>query len=531
MKHIFTKTSLFLAVSFLSLTACEKDLDRLPLNDNTAEVVYRNAAGYKQVLAKVYGSFALTGNGGPDASVGDVAGIDQGASDFLRLFWNLQELTTDEAAIVWNDPGLQDFHVMNWTASNVLLRALYSRSLYQITLSNEYIRETAEDRVSSRGITGAGAEEIKKYRSEARFLRAFQYWVLLDLYGNPPFVTEQDAIGKFSPRQISRAELFTYIETELKDIESSLAAPKSNEYGRADQAAAWALLARLYLNAEVYLGQGKGRYTDAITYAQKVISSNYALHPSYRNLFRADNHVNNPETILSVNYDGVNSQTYGGTTYLINAAISAAMGPSTFGVPNGGWSGMRSTKNLPLLFADRSGATDKRAMFYGNKLEMDDLSVYTDGLAVTKFSNLTSAGATPASPNGVYATTDFPLFRLAEMYLVYAEAVKRGGSGGDDATALRYINMLRTRAYGNTSGNVSALSLNDILDERGRELYWEAFRRSDLIRYGRFTSDAYVWPWKGGTKAGKGVEAFRALYPLPSADIIANPNLEQNTGY
>jgi hypothetical protein len=131
----------------------------------------------------------------------------------------------------------------------------------------------------------------------------------------------------------------------------------------------------------------------------------------------------------------------------------------------------------------------------------------------------------------VYATTDFPLFRLAEMYLVYAEAVKRGGSGGDDATALRYINMLRTRAYGNTSGNVSALSLNDILDERGRELYWEAFRRSDLIRYGRFTSDAYVWPWKGGTKAGKGVEAFRALYPLPSADIIANPNLEQNTGY
>lgn len=519
------------SLAVLAVSSCKKDLDRTPTNAITADIAYNNPAGYKLVLAKIYGAFALTGNGGPDATVGDVAGIDQGSSDFLRLFWNLQELTTDEAAIVWNDPGLQDFHVMNWTSTNVLIRGLYSRSMYHITASNEFIRESSDDKLTSRGITGTDADNIRHYRAEARFLRAYEYWVMLDLFGNPPFVTENDPIGKFIPNQIKRADLFTYIESELKAIEPLLVAPKQNEYGRVDRAAAEALLARLYLNAEVYLGTGKGRYTDAITYAQKVIGSGYTLNSSYARLFMGDNNLNNPETIMSINYDGVNSQTYGGTTYLINAAINPAMDPKSFGVPNGGWAGMRSTKNLPLLFADYSGATDKRAMFFGTKLEMDDITVFTDGLAVAKFKNITSTGTTPASANGVYASTDFPLFRLAEMYLIYAEAVKRGATGGTEGTAITYLNLLRTRAYGNANGNISSYSLNDILDERGRELYWEGFRRSDLIRYGRFTSDAYVWPWKGGAKAGKGVETYRALYPIPSTDIIANPNLVQNTGY
>lgn len=531
MKRLFNKTLILSLFGLLVFSACEKDLNRKPLNDITSDIAYKDLAGYKGVLAKVYGAYALTGNGGPNASVGDVAGIDQGASDFLRLFWNLQELTTDEAAIVWNDPGLQDFHVMNWTSSNVLLRGLYSRCLYQITLCNEFIRETDPAKVSSRGITSADADKIKQFQAEARFIRAYQYWVLMDLFGNPAFVTEKDPIGKFLPQQIKRADLFNYVESELKAIEPDLAVPKTNEYGRADQAADWALLARMYLNAEVYLGQGKGRYTDAITYAKKVIDSGYALNPNYSNLFKADNDKNNPETILSINYDGINSQTYGGTTYLINASLSAALGPSAYGVPNGGWSGMRSTQSLPTTFSDYSGNTDKRAMFKGNKLTMDELQVYADGLAVVKFSNLTSTGQTAPSTNGVYASTDFPLFRLAEQYLIYAEAVKRGGTGGSDAQALQYVNLLRERAYGNHNGDVTSLTLDDILNERSRELYWEGFRRTDLIRYGKFTGDNYLWAWKGGVKAGKGVENFRALYPIPSADIIANPNLVQNQGY
>lgn len=517
--------------SFLAiLTAgCKKDLDRTPTNAITADLAYNSPAGYKQVMAKVYGSFALTGNLGPDAAAGDIGGIDQGTSDFLRLFWNLQELTTDEAAIVWNDPGLQDFHVMNWTSTNILIRGLYSRSMYQITAANEFIRESTDEKISSRNISGTDADDIRHYRAEARFLRAFQYWVLLDMFGNPPFVTENDPIGKFIPPQTKRADLFTYIESELKAIEPLLVAAKQNEYGRADQAAAQALLARLYLNAEVYLGQGKGRYADAATYAQKVIADGFSLNPSYKKLFMADNNLNNPEVIFSINYDGVNSQTYGGTTYLINAAVSAAMGPSSFGIKNGGWGGMRSTKNLPLLFSDYSGNTDTRAMFAGSKLEMDDITVFTDGLAIAKFSNMNSDGTVPASANSVYTSTDFPLFRLGEMYLIYAEAAKRGG--GNESTGLQYLNLLRGRAYGNSSGNLTSYTLNTVLDERGRELYWEGFRRSDLIRYGIFTGDTYLWPWKGGTKTGKGVESFRTLFPIPSSDLIANPNLVQNTGY
>lgn len=528
MKHLFVKILLVIIVA-VSAVSCNKDLNRTPTNATTADQAFSTPAGYKQALAKVYGSFALTGSSGSGSS--DLGGIDAGTSDFLRLYWQAQELTTDEAASVWNDPGLPDFHNLNWTASNVLLNGLYNRSLYQITVCNEFIRESGDAKLGSRGIGGKDADDIKHYRAEARFLRAFQYWVLMDLFANPPFVTENDPIGSFLPPQTNRATLFNYVETELKSIDSLMIAPRQNEYGRADQAAVWALLARLYLNAEVYLGQGKGRYTDAITYAGKVINAGFSLAPDYKHLFMADNNLNNPETILSINYDGVNTQNYGGTTFLVNAAINASMNPPAFGVPNGGWGGIRSTKNLPLVFGDYSGNTDKRALFMGSKLEIDDPTLFTDGLAVVKYRNVTATGATPASSNGTFCSIDFPLFRLAEMYLIYAEAVKRGGSGGSEATALQYLNLLRTRAYGNNSGNITSYSVNDVLDERARELYWEGFRRSDLVRYGKFTTGDYLWPWKGGVQNGKGVDAHYNLFPIPSADIIANPHLVQNTGY
>lgn len=529
MKNKIYKVLGISVLATIGFTSCNKDLDLTPTNDITSTVVYSTPEGYKQVLAKVYGSFASTGNSG--AGSGDLGGIDAGQSDFLRLFWNAQELTTDEAACIWNDPGVYELNYMNWTSGNVILRGLYTRSLYQISLANEFLRESTDDKLSSRGISGANADEIRRFRAEARFLRAFQYWVLMDLYGNPPFITENDPIGKYIPSQKSRAEVFAYIESELKDIETSLAAPKTNEYGRADQAAAWALMARMYLNAEVYLGQGKGKYTEAITYAKKVIDAGYSLNPTYKNLFLADNNVNNPEVIFSINYDGEKTQNWGGTTYLINASINAAMNPPSFGVPGGGWGGIRSRDNLPALFADPSGATDKRAMFSGNDPKMDDIGTFTEGLAVVKYSNKTSTGANGASTNGTWTSTDFPLFRAAEMYLIYAEAVKRGGTGGDAATALGYFNALRTRAYGNASANVGSFTLNDILDERGRELYWEGFRRSDLIRFGKFTDATYLWPFKGGVKAGRGVESHRTLFPIPATDIASNPNLNQNTGY
>jgi hypothetical protein len=529
MKNRLIRTVMPAVIIAAFTVSCNKDLNRTPTNAITSQLAFNSPAGYKQALAKVYGSYALTGSGGPGST--DLGGIDPGTSDFLRLYWGAQELTTDEAAIVWNDPGLPEFHNMNWTSSNVMLTGLYNRCLYQVTVANAFIRESAPETVAARGITGTEATNIAQYRAEARFLRAFQYWVLMDLYANPPFVTENDPIGSFLPPQITRANLFNYVESELRSVDSVMVAPRQNEYGRADRAAVWALLARLYLNAEVYLGANNGRYTDAVTYANRVINSGYTLSPNYRNLFLADNNSNNSEIILPIVYDGVHTQNWGGTTFIINASINAGMNPPAFGVPNGGWGGIRSTRNLPLKFGDYSGNTDKRAMFSGSTLDIIDPLVFTQGLAVTKFKNITSSGATAPSANGTWTSTDFPLFRLGEMYLIYAEAVLRGGAGGSTATALQYVNTLRARAFGNNLNGLGSLTLNNIIDERARELYWEGTRRTDLIRFNMFTPATYLWPYKGGVREGRAVDPKYNVFPIPATDIIANPNLRQNTGY
>ncbi len=518
--------------SSVLVSSCTKDLDRFPTNDVTSETVYKTANGYKQVLAKVYGAFALTGNSGPAGS-GDIQGIDEGFSDFFRLFWNVQELPTDEAVIAWNDATIQNFHNMSWTATDAFLQGLYYRSIYQITVANEYLRQSADDRLNDRGITGTDADAIRASRSEVRFLRAYQYWVLMDLFGNPPFVDENFKVGTADlPAQIKRADLFNWIETELKAIESTLPAHRTNEYGRVDKGAAQALLARMYLNAQVYTGTPK--WADAVTYSKRVIDAGYSLVSNYQWLLLADNHQNTNEFILTINYDGKRTQGYGGTTYLTHA--STGSWSTLTGIPSGGWYGLRTTKNIVNLFPDPNGTADKRAMFYtsGQNLEINDLGTFNDGYAATRFRNVTRSGALAPNidPNGDFTDIDMPLFRLAEMYLIYAEATLRGG-GGDANLALQYVNNLRARAYGNTTGNITSAQLNTdfILDERARELYYEGHRRTDLVRYGRFTSSTYLWPWKGGVRNGTGVPDYRNLYPLPQSDVTANPNLKQNPNY
>lgn len=516
------------AVIVTSFSSCKKDLNLTPTNDITADVAYATPEGYKLSLAKVYGSFATTSGEGSGTS--DLKGIDAGASDFLRLYWNAQELTTDEALCVWNDPGVFDLNYQTFTSDNIILQGLYTRSIYQITVVNEFLRESTPEKLASRNITGADATTIAGYRDEARFLRAYQYWVLMDLFGNPPFVTEADLIGKVAPKQIKRADLFSYVESELLAIEPLL--PASNVYGRVSQGAAQLLLSRLYLNASVYTGTAKN--TEAITYAAKVISGGYQLNPVFKNLFLADNDQNNTEVILSINYDAVNTQNYGGTTFLINAAINADMIPANFGVPNGGWGGIRTRSTLPAVFGISGAFTsnpDKRAMFYGDKSENDAVGIFTDGLRSVKFSNKTSTNTTPYSNNGTFCSTDFPLFRLPEAYLNYAEAVIRGGSGGSLGQAISYVNLLRERAYGNSSGNITSLTLDDVLAERAKEFFWEGYRRTDLVRFGKYTEASYLWPFKGGVKAGRGVDSYRSIFPLPASDVIVNTNLVQNTGY
>ncbi len=534
-KNILILITLGLFTSYV-MTSCEKKLDLSPTNGLTPDSAFSSLSGYKSVFSKAYGAFALTGNQGP-AGNGDVQGIDEGFSDFSRIFWKAQELSTDEAVIAWGDAGIQDFHNMNWSAGNGFLTGLYYRSFYQITLCNNFIYEATDAKLASKGLSASDVATIKGYRQEARFIRAFQYWVLMDLFGNPAFVDENnyaDVLTGIYPKQIQRADLFAYIEKELKEIEADLPAPRANEYGRVDKAGVWSLLARLYLNAKVYTGTE--RYTDAITYSKKVIDAGYSLMPKYRNLMLADNNLNNNEFIFAINFDGVHTQGYGGTTFLTHASVGGSMPASASGV-SGGWGGIRTTSAFTSLF--KGGFTaDTRGEFYtnGQSEEIKDQTAFTDGYAINKYRNVKKDGSLGQNPD--FADIDFPLFRLPEQYLIYAEAVKRGGTGGDATTALGYLNALRFRAFDGGYGpsgvgelHASDFTLQTILDERARELYWEGFRRTDLIRYDLFTTATYLWPWKGGIKGGTAVDSYRNLYPIPSKEIVGNNNLKQNQGY
>ena len=629
MKNIYKYILLFSMVILGS--SCHKDLDQKPIDPDsfTEQDVFSNPVEAKSALAKVYASLALTGQQGP-AGQPDISDIDEGFSQFSRMLFNLNELTTDHAVVAWGDPGLQDLHGMYWTAGNDFTDAMYYRLAQVVSFANSFI-ENAKKLESN--------QEVDYYIAEARFIRAYAYYNLLDLYGNVPLVTE---LSTELPQQSNRQEIFNFVESELLDIQNKLKDAKSNEYGRVDKVAAWALLSRLYLNAESWIGTPK--YNECVTYSEKVMSSPYTIDTNdvngngtaYDELFLADNNTNGAqdEIIFGLNFDGQHSQTYGGTTFLIHAAIGGSMNAADFGV-NGGWFGLRTTKNLVNKFAvdinalntalgtqsdwglvgsatpngwngpdmemyetatneyalyaeltagefkfrynenwgqnygddgadgtlDAGGAniqvpadgtyfitmnlndltytmtafqSDKRGMFYtnGQSLEISDITTFTDGYAVTKFKNVDSQGNPGSDTSGNFADTDLPLIRLAEIYLNYAEAVLRGG-GGSTSVAVDKINELRERAYGDTSGNITAsdLTLDFVLNERSRELYWEGTRRTDLIRYGYFTTSQYLWPFKGNDANGIQVDSYRKLFPLPTNVLSINPNLTQNPGY
>lgn len=509
------------------LSACT-DLELTPQNDLTPDVFFTEEDSYERFLTRIYAGLAVTGQQGP-AGNADIKGLDEGFSQYLRQYWQLQELPTDEAVIGWNDDGLPDLSNHTWSSSNQFVRAIYYRIFFQVSLANEFLRESTDDKLDARGVSEEVKAQIPAFRAEARFLRALSYWHGIDLFGNIPFYTEEQAVGGGAPLQASREEVFNFLVGELQDIEADMIAPGANAYGRADRAALWMLQAKLYLNGEVYTG--KPYYTECIAACSKVISSGaYSLQETYHHLFLADNHLS-PEVIFAITFDGNATQTYGGTTYLVHASIGGNMDANEYGV-NNGWGGLRTTSALVDLFPDETGDIDERAIFYtnGQTKTIETIAEFTNGYAVPKYQNVTSDG-NPGS-DLTFADTDYPVFRLADAYLMYAEAVLRGGQGGDRATALDYINQLRQRAYNGPAGNITdgGLDLDFILDERGRELYWEGHRRQDLIRYDLFTENG-IWPWKGGTQAGTTTPAFRDLFPIPANDILANPNLKQNDGY
>jgi starch-binding outer membrane protein, SusD/RagB family len=533
MKKIIRKITLSLL--FISVfTACNDDLNIEPqdeLSQSEAEF-FAQPDAYQRLVAGVYGNLSLTGTDGSGSS--NIGGIDAGTSQYGRCLWYLQNLTTDE--VIWtyeNDPGTRDLNRNTWNATNPILRGMYGRAMFQVKLVNEFLAQSTPEKLDSRNVSAANRTLIAEYRNEVRVLRALAYYNLMDLFGKAAFVTENDEFNKPGP-QYNRQQLFTYIESELNAVLPALKTPRTNEYGRLDKAFAWMILAKMYLNAETWIGQN--RYQDCMNRCSDVIGGGYTLNSNYLNNFKKDNHTSS-EMIFSIQSDGSLTQNYGPTTVIINGQVGSVEGNgNAFGV--GGWGGaLRVRKQFVQKFSGNQFNTDVRNTIISGSRPIDivNVDVAGQGYVIAKWSNKSSTGVPGIS--STFVDTDFPLFRLADAHLMYVEAqMRKDGatnfSNVKNATAqsITYLNALRARANG-TTVSAGDVDLQFIIDERSRELYWEGHRRQDLIRFGRYTGGSYNWAWKGNIQNGTSIPENFNVFPIPQASLVANPNLSQNTGY
>lgn len=543
-KQLFSAA--LIAVLSSGVTSCINDLDISPIDPQTG-----SSFDQQGVFVKGYAMLGVTGQKGIDGSP-DLDGQDEGESGFYRTTFNCNELPTDECLWAWQEnQDIPQLTSISWSPSSQRTEWVYVRLGYDITQYNFFLDQTES-------MTDA---ETLRQRAEIRFLRALHYWYFLDLFGKAPF---KEHFNNDLPVEKKGTELYTYIQNELNEIEGDMYEPRQAPFGRADKAANWLLRARLYLNAGVYTGQTD--YAKAEEYASKVIGSAYKLCTNYSELFMADNDENEnamQEIILPIRQDGVKTRNYGGSTYLVCGTRVAGM--PRMGTTNG-WSCIfaraamvqkffSNLDDVPMLRADVEipkgldtdeqiddfdaehgirtedmikAAGDDRALLYSGvgggrrKIHTDAISGFTDGLSIVKWQNYRSDGK-PVS-HATYPDTDIPLFRLAEAYLTRAEAIFRQGG---DATG--DINELRKRA--NCTRKVQTVTEQELIDEWAREFYLEGRRRSDLVRFGMFTTNKYLWDWKGGAMNGTSVASYYNKYPIPVSDINNNRNMSQNEGY
>lgn len=557
-----TYNILFIGILF-ALSSCFNDLNTMPLDNNqlVSEQVYSTADGYTGMLAKCYSSLILTGQKGGDGGDGDLQGANEGYSGYVRLLFYLEELNTDNFLMPSSSNGLRKCLNMQWDASNAsVITWTYQRLYMTIAYCNEILRECTEDKLKGRGLWDKMGRECATYRAEARFLRAYCYSMLCDFFGNVSYIDEHTGVKEI-PTQWSRKDIFKYAESELKAIDADLKAPHTNVYGRVDRVAAWFLLSRMYLNAETWIGEN--RYTDALTYAKKVINEGgYPLASDYREIFLADNDQC-LEIIWPLVQDGQKAQSSAGTNFYVKAFVNGPMNELyQTGVGGRGWGNVRAKMTLVDAFdagdvkfdtKDTWGnqKKDKRALFMTalpnqKKETCDDkgqmTSTFTCGYGYIKWRNVTKDNRIPAQGDA-YVSIDFPMFRTGEAYLIAAEAILRGAAGGTKTEALGYVNEIRSRAYmsgkyaksgvrSDVSGTITEqeLSLDFILSERQRELASELVRRTDLIRFGKFTK-GNNWDWKNGVFEGTDVDDKYNIFPIPETEKTNNPKLVQNTGY
>ena len=542
------------AVSF-GTTSCVGDLDVTPIDPNYQ--VIEDAATLDNLFNKCYATLAMAGNSDVDGDV-DVDGIDGGTSGFLRQMWNSNELTSDEAICAWGDEGIPGFNFNSYDGSHPMLRGYYYRLYVAITYCNQYL-----------AMSDLATDEVKV--AEIRFLRALEYYLALDAFGgNIPLIKAFDSTGGLAPRGrinedgYTGYEVYDFIESELLDIEGKLASARvaaegQDGYGRVDQVAAWTLLSRLYLNSQVYTGTPQ--WAKAKEYAEKVINSPYKLftdapvngYSAYERLFMGNNGTNGAqvESIFSLVQDGATTASWGNTLFLIASTHDANL--PAWGTSEA-WGGNRALpelvdkffpgknapeKALPSVLVAAAG--DDRALFSsaildkegnvvdGRTYSIDKWGTFTNGFAVTKFSNIYSDKG--MSHDAQYVDTDFFFFRVAEAYLTYAEADARINGGTATADGLAKLNAVRARAH---AAALQSASLQTICDEWSREFYFEGRRRSDLIRFGYYGGNtSYSWTFKGSADvyAGTSFPAYRNIFAIPTTDIVANKNLVQNQGY
>lgn len=555
-----------------SLSSCMDDLDKGNIDPNVDATP--NITG---LYSKCYAGLIMEGNDG----TADFTIDDNGKSTLLRNLFNFNEVPTDEAICWWSDGGIADVGYNKFDPGNATLKNLYYRLMSNISYENHFL-----------SLDAAKAEKTKY--AEVRVLRAYSYFLMLDFFGDPTFI---DKISAETPRQAhsynskfesgksyTRAELlqmgreflFGWVEKELLAAEPDLleAKPETDsdaDYGRIDKGTCWLLLSRLYLNAGTYLnndGQNNPYWNKALEYAEKIIdpSTGYALfddskmskeakdngYKPYDLLFMGDNGSNGAscEALLPLMQDGDKTQGWGGSMFYVAALWDATMqtvADKDAATTANTWSGMRVRPQFvekfftdPSVVVNKSSKeiramnVDDRAILWGKgnsdgarTLEIGDNDKFVKGIATPKWNNNYSNGGTPHDSYNV--DIDFFLFRVAEAYLNAAEA-EMHLNGEGSAKAKKYIDALRDRAH---AVKRASYTLNDVLDERSRELYCEGLRRTDLIRFNQFggTQATYKWELKGGSTNGTTFAKTNNVYPIPSSEIRSNKNLTQIDGY
>ncbi len=537
-KYIVPATAIAL---FMGTTSCTSDLDVTPISPKLT-----TEGSVTGLFNKCYSSLAMAGIGDGGSGDGgvDVTGYDDpGMTGLIRQMWNSNELTTDEAICSWGDDGIPQFNFNSYDDAEPMCKAYFSRIALSISYCNHYL-ETYGDYDAT-------------MTAEVRFVRALHYYLMMDAFGNIPF---SETVSK--PIQLTRTEAFNWLEKELLEIEPLLADAKAKVstdegYGRADKAAVWMLLMRLYLNAAVYTGEAK--WTEAAQYAQKVIGSSYKLNEvssngwsPYQMLFMGDNGETDAayECVFPIIQDSKLTASYGNSTFLTQSCFNADMfaNPNDPDMTNGltsAWSGNRARPDLVKLFNTNNYTEeemqvpsyamtellgDDRALFWGQDrtLDIESYDQYKQGFAVAKFVAFHTDGTT--SYNNSFSDADWFLFRVAEAYLTIAECDARQHNGTTTTTGDNAINKLRQRA--NNYNQKSGYTLSEICDEWGREFYFEGRRRTDLIRFNRFGgSNNYSWTWKGGVKKNGSFEAYKNIFAIPANELVSNGNLKQNPGY